>query len=390
MKNRKFFDEITDRTGTHSIKWDRVKEGGLAMWIADMDFRTPQAVTDSIIKRAENGIFGYTDIPDEWYCAYQKWWKDRYNFSINKEWLIFTTGVIPDISSIIRKMTTPAENVVVMTPVYNMFFDSILDNGRNVLESRLVYNDGKYSIDFADLEEKLANPQTSMMILCNPHNPTGNIWDRDILDKIGKLCKKYHVLVVSDEIHCDITKPGISYIPFASVSDVCRDNCITCVAPTKTFNIAGIQTAAVIVADENIRQRVITGLETDHLAETNVFAADAAAAAYSEGGEWLDDLREYLWENRQFAEKFIKERIPQIKPVESDATYLMWLDCTDIASDSDELKDFICERSGLYVSSGSAYRSNGGFLRFNIACPQKMLEDGLKRLEKSVKEWKCS
>ena len=240
------------------------------------------------------------------------------------------------------------------------------------------------------MEEKLANPQTSMMILCNPHNPTGNIWDRDILDKIGKLCKKYHVLVVSDEIHCDITKPGISYIPFASVSDVCRDNCITCVAPTKTFNIAGIQTAAVIVADENIRHRVITGLETDNLAETNVFAADAAAAAYSEGGEWLDDLREYLWENRQFAEKFIKERIPQIKPVESDATYLMWLDCTDIASDSDELKDFICERSGLYVSSGSAYRSNGGFLRFNIACPQKMLEDGLKRLEKSVKEWKCS
>ena len=205
MKNRKFFDEITDRTGTHSIKWDRVKEGGLAMWIADMDFRTPHAVTDSIIKRAENGIFGYTDIPDEWYCAYQKWWKDRYNFSINKEWLIFTTGVIPAISSIIRKMTTPAENVVVMTPVYNMFFDSILDNGRNVLESRLVYNDGKYSIDFADLEEKLANPQTSMMILCNPHNPTGNIWDRDILDRIGKLCKKYHVLVVSDEIHCDIT-----------------------------------------------------------------------------------------------------------------------------------------------------------------------------------------
>lgn len=198
------------------------------------------------------------------------------------------------------------------------------------------------------------------------------------------------MLVVSDEIHCDITKPGISYIPFASVSDVCRDNCITCVAPTKTFNIAGIQTAAVIVADENIRHRVITGLETDNLAETNVFAADAAAAAYSEGGEWLDDLREYLWENRQFAEKFIKERIPQIKPVESDATYLMWLDCTDIASDSDGLKDFICERSGLYVSSGSAYRSNGGFLRFNIACPQKMLEDGLKRLEKSVKEWKCS
>ena len=383
------FDKRTDRRNTGCMKWD-VKENELPMWVADMDFETAPQITQALIKRAEQGIFGYTIILDEWYEAYQNWWRSRHQFEIEKDWLIFCTGVVRAISSIVRKMTCVAENIVVLTPVYNIFFNSILNNGRNVLESRLSYKDGTYEIDFADLEEKLANPQTSMMILCNPHNPTGNIWDRDILDKIGKLCKKYHVLVVSDEIHCDITKPGISYIPFASVSDVCRDNCITCVAPTKTFNIAGIQTAAVIVADENIRHRVITGLETDHLAETNVFAADAAAAAYSEGGEWLDDLREYLWENRQFAEKFIKERIPQIKPVESDATYLMWLDCTDIASDSDELKDFICERSGLYVSSGSAYRSNGGFLRFNIACPQKMLEDGLKRLEKSVKEWKCS
>ena len=383
------FDKRTDRRNTGCMKWD-VKENELPMWVADMDFETAPQITQALIKRAEQGIFGYTIILDEWYEAYQNWWRSRHQFEIEKDWLIFCTGVVPAISSIVRKMTCVAENIVVLTPVYNIFFNSILNNGRNVLESRLSYKDGTYEIDFADLEEKLANPQTSMMILCNPHNPTGNIWDRDILDKIGKLCKKYHVLVVSDEIHCDITKPGISYIPFASVSDVCRDNCITCVAPTKTFNIAGIQTAAVIVADENIRHRVITGLETDHLAETNAFAADAAAAAYSEGGEWLDDLREYLWENRQFAEKFIKERIPQIKPVESDATYLMWLDCTDIASDSDGLKDFICERSGLYVSSGSAYRSNGGFLRFNIACPQKMLEDGLKRLEKSVKEWKCS
>ena len=243
MKNRKFFDEITDRTGTHSIKWDRVKEGGLAMWVADMDFRTPQAVTDSIIKRAENGIFGYTDIPDEWYCAYQKWWKDRYNFSINKEWLIFTTGVIPAISSIIRKMTTPAENVVVMTPVYNMFFDSILDNGRNVLESRLVYNDGKYSIDFADLEQKAADPSVRVLLLCNPHNPAGRVWTKQELTRIGDICIRNNVWVVADEIHCELVFPGHTYIPFASISQEFLMHSVTCTSPSKAFNLAGLQIA---------------------------------------------------------------------------------------------------------------------------------------------------
>ena len=274
------FDKEIDRKNTGSMKWD-VSEGELPMWVADMDFETAPEIIEAMIKRAKHGVFGYTLIQDDWYEAYQNWWKNRHQLEIKKEWLLFCTGVVPAISSIIRKMTTVAENVVVMTPVYNIFFNSILNNGRNVLESKLVYKDGVYQIDFEDLEEKLANPQTSMLLLCNPHNPVGKIWDKDTLAKIGELCVKHHVLVLSDEIHCDITRPGKEYIPFASVSDSCKYNSITCVAPTKTFNLAGIQTSAVIVPNETIRHKVNRGLNTDEVAEPNVFAAIAPVAAFN-------------------------------------------------------------------------------------------------------------
>lgn len=229
------FDKEVNRRNTGSMKWE-VSEGELPMWVADMDFETAPEITEAIIDRARYGVFGYTLIQDEWYQAYQDWWESRHGFKIEKNWLLFCTGVVPAISSIVRKMTTVGENVVVMTPVYNIFFNSILNNGRNVLESRLQYEKGVYQIDFEDLEEKLANPQTSLLILCNPHNPIGKIWDQEALGIIGELCLKHHVLVLSDEIHCDLTKPGKEYIPFASVSDVCKYNSITCVAPTKAFN----------------------------------------------------------------------------------------------------------------------------------------------------------
>lgn len=248
------FDKEVNRRGTGSMKWN-VGEYELPLWVADMDFETAPAVTKAIMDRAVQGIYGYTEVSEEWYLAYQNWWQDRHHFPIEKDWLIFCTGVVPAISSIVRKMTTVAEKIVVMTPCYNIFFNSIVNNGRNVLESRLHYEDGVYSIDQEDLEEKLADPQTSMLILCNPHNPVGKIWDRETLKRIGELCFKHHVLVLSDEIHCDITRPGMEYIPFASVSEHCKYNSITCVAPTKTFNLAGLQTAAVIVPDAALRHR---------------------------------------------------------------------------------------------------------------------------------------
>lgn len=383
------FDKEIDRKNTGSMKWD-VSEGELPMWVADMDFETAPEITEAMIKRAKHGVFGYTLIQDDWYEAYQNWWKKRHQFEIKKEWLLFCTGVVPAISSIIRKMTTVAENVVVMTPVYNIFFNSILNNGRNVLESKLVYKDGVYQIDFEDLEEKLANPQTSMLLFCNPHNPVGKIWDKDTLEKIGELCIKHHVLVLSDEIHCDITRPGKEYIPFASVSDSCKYNSITCVAPTKTFNLAGIQTSAVIVPNETIRHKVNRGLNTDEVAEPNVFAAIAPVAAFNYGAKWLDELREYLWENRNYVEQYVKNEIPDLSVVEADATYLLWLDCRKITENSSKICRFLRKETGLYVSSGRAYRNGNGFLRINLACQKEKVIDGMKRLKRGIQEYKKS
>lgn len=380
------FDEIIDRKNTGSLKWD-VPDGELPMWVADMDFRTAPVVTEAIAERAFHGIFGYTVAPDEWYEAYQSWWSSRHHFEIEKDWLVFCTGVVPAISSIIRKMTTVAEKVVVMTPVYNIFFNSILNNGRNILENRLKLENGVYEIDFKDLEKKLSDPQATLLLLCNPQNPAGKIWDKDTLKRIGDLCVKHHVLVLSDEIHCDLVKPSTEYVPFASVSENCRINSITCVAPTKAFNIAGIQSAAVIVPDEAIRHKVNRGLNTDEVAEPNVFAAIAPVAAFMHGGEWLDELRAYLWENRKQAEEYIDREIENVTAIRGEATYLLWIDCRAVTENSDQLCAYLRKRTGLYVCSGKEYRNGDGFLRMNLACPRTRLEDGLKRLKTGIEAY---
>ena len=381
------FDKHVNRRNTGSMKWD-VSEGELPMWVADMDFETAPEIKEAIIRRAEQGVFGYTLIEDEWYQAYQDWWESCHGFKIEKEWLIFCTGVVPAISSIVRKMTTVGENVVVMTPVYNIFFNSILNNGRKVQESRLRYENGVYHIDFEDLEEKLADPQTTMLILCNPHNPIGKIWDRETLALIGELCMKYHVLVVSDEIHCDLTIPEREYIPFASVSDICKFNSITCVAPTKAFNLAGIQTAAVIIPDENIRHKVNRGLNTDEVAEPNVFAAIAPVAAFEYGSIWLNKLRNYLWENRMYAEDYIKTKILDVSAVKAEATYLLWIDCRQVTGNSSELCRFLRKETGLYLSDGKEYRNGEGFLRMNLACQSEKVIDGMERLKQGIEKYK--
>lgn len=375
------FDKIINRRNTGSLKWD-VSENELPMWVADMDFQTAPEIQQAIIKRAEHGIFGYSIIPDEWYSTIINWWNKRHNFNMEKDWLIFSTGVVPSISSIVRKLTTPAENVVFMTPVYNIFYNSVVNNGRNVLECPLAYNGERYNIDFELLEEKLSNPQTSMLILCNPHNPTGQVWSKSVLKKIGDLCVKHSVIVVSDEIHCDLTEPNVNYTPFASVSEHCRNNSITCIAPTKSFNIAGLQTSAVVVPNKTLRHKVWRGLNTDEIAEPNAFAVTASVAAFSYGEEWLNQLRQYISDNKKYTVEFISREIPKIKVVSSEATYLMWFDCSKITQDTKTLSEFIREKTGLYVSYGGQFGGNGNlFLRFNVACPRKVLCDGLERLK---------
>ena len=380
------FDAPVNRRGTDSMKWD-VAENELPMWVADMDFQTAPDIIDALQKRVSEGVFGYTDVSDDWYNAYISWWKNRHGFTIDREWLMFCTGVIPAISSIVRKLTTSNEKVIIQTPVYNIFFNSIINNGCRVWESPLRYENGQYSMDFEDLETKMADPQASLMILCNPHNPVGRIWSKEELARVGELAQKYGVTVVSDEIHCDLTEPGKEYVPFASASDICRDVSITCIAPTKTFSIPGIQTSAIFVPNKFLRHKVWRGINTDEVAEPNVFAATAAIAAFEHGGPWLDELREYLFDNRHFVEKYVSENIPEISVVKGNATYLVWIDISKIGIPSDEAAARIRKETGLYLSAGTAYGDSGkDFLRMNVACTRANLEDGLGRLAQGIKK----
>lgn len=379
------FNKVINRRNTNSLKWD-VGEQELPMWVADMDFKTAQCVTDAIVNKAKSGVFGYQIVPDAWYDAYINWWKSRHGLEIKRDFLCFCTGVVPAITSSIKRLTNVGDNVVVLTPVYDIFFHSIENTGRHTLECPLAYENGRYSIDFADLEAKLAEPLSTLLLLCNPHNPVGKVWSKGDLARIGDLCAKHGVTVLSDEIHCDITAPGVNYTPFAAVSDVCREVSVTAISPSKAFNIAGLQSAAVFSSNEQIRAKVVRGLNSDEIAEPNAFAIEATVAAFSEeGAKWLDGLREHIAKNKATAVEFLRKSLPQVLPIEQDATYLMWLDCSALTDDGQKLADFIRAQTGLFVNCGNKYRGNGRyFLRLNVACPQSTLLDGLHRLKQGI------
>ena len=381
------FDKEVNRRNTNSEKWN-VADNELPMWVADMDFEAAPVIRKALDARFKHGIFGYAGITDEWYEAYIGWWKHRHGFTMERDWLIFATGVVPAISSMVRKLTTPAEKVLIQTPVYNIFFNSILNNGRVVLESPLVLKNNRYEMDFEQLEKDLSDTQTTLMILCNPQNPGGRIWTREELIKVAELCKKYGVTVISDEVHCDLTVEKRQYVPFASVSDTAREISITCMSPGKSFNIAGLHTAAVSVPNELLRNKVNRGLNTDEVAEPNVFAVEAAVAAYKGGGEWLDALNEYLDESRKIALDFIRSEIPEVKVIEKEATYLFWIDVRGLKYGGTGFAKELRMTTGLYLTDGRVYGKAGeGFLRMNIACTKKTLKDGLERLKTGVRLW---
>ena len=379
------FDKPVDRRSTGSIKWE-VGKDELPMWVADMDFESVPEIQEAVRKCAEHGIYGYVYITKDWYEAYQYWWETRHGFSIEKKWLLYADGVIPVLSGLIRRLTAPGENVVIQTPVYNHFFYSIRDNGRNVLEAPLRLKEDEYEMDFDALEKALARPETTLMILCNPQNPTGNIWGREDLSRVGELCRKHHVTVISDEIHCDITEPGYQYIPFASVSETCREISITCAAPSKTFNIAGLKSAAVIVPNEGLRSIVKRAIAVDDHNEANIFSVPAAVAAYRHGAGWVDELRDYLSGNRAYVTAYIKENIPGLHVISGKATYLMWLDAREITGEKPDLARELRMRTGLYLSEGADFGAPG-FLRLNIACPRSYLEDAMTRLKEGMESF---
>ena len=378
------FDSLPDRFGTGSLKWDECAPGELPMWVADMDFPAAPEIRKAIADRAAHGVFGYNIIPDEWSRAYIRWWRDRHGFEMSPDWLIFCAGVVPAISTCVRKLTTPAEKVLIETPVYNIFFNSILNNGRVPLEVPLFRDaEGRYHRDLEALEKAMADPQVTLMILCNPHNPVGRVWPAEELAAIGDLAKKYGVTVISDEIHCDLTDPGKSYVPFASVSEACRQVSVTCLAPTKTFNIAGIQTAAVCVPEPGLRHKVWRGLNTDEVAEPNTFAVPAAVAAFEKGGPWLDELREYIFQNKLLAVDALRALNIPVTP--SEATYLLWLDCSGVTDDTGELCDFIRSETGLVLSPGAQFGGDGRyFARLNLATSRSRLRDALSRFARAL------
>ena len=378
------FDNPPSRRGSNCFKWD-VGENELPMWIADMDFEAAPEIRAALQKRLDHGIFGYDDQGEAWYEAYQSWWRERHGLTIEKDWLIFSAGVVASISSLVRKLTTPNENVLIQTPVYNIFFNSIVNNGARVLESPLVYDGTNYSIDFTDLEEKLSDPQTTLMLLCNPHNPVGRIWSREELARIGALCKKHHVTVISDEIHCDLTAPGKAYVPFASVDGTCREISVTCIAPTKAFNLAGLHTSAVFAANPVLRHKSWRALNTDEVAEPNTFAAPAAVAAFTKGGAWLDEARAYIWENRKTVEDYVNRNLPGLRVVPGEATYLLWVDVSSLTKNVKHFTDRLRAETGLYVTPGTVYGASGeGFFRWNMACPRSTVEDALERLTRVI------
>lgn len=383
------FDTPVSRRHTDSLKWDlrpdqKLRPGQelLPMWVADMDFRTAPPVAEALRRRAESGVFGYSIVPEEYDDAVIGWWRSRHGFEMKKEWISFCTGVVPALSCAAQVFAGGGDRVIVQTPIYNCFYSSIVNNGGVVLENPLLPSGDHYDMDFDDLDRKLSQPDVKLMFLCNPHNPGGRVWSAEELARVGRLCAAHGVPIIADEIHCDLVFPGARYTPFASVDETCRMNSITCVSPSKTFNLAGLQTANVVIPNPELRGRMLRGMNAREIAEPNAFGAGALIAAYTRGAEWLDALLGYLSGNIRFASQFLAHHLPQLTLYRPEATYLLWIDCAGLGISSKALCERLLRETGLWITDGRTYGENGeGFVRINIACPRDRLADGLGRLK---------
>ncbi len=382
------FEEIVSRRGTNSYKWDSADSNSvLPMWVADMDFRTAPPIIDALARRVSHGIFGYTRVPDAYYEAVVGWFGRKHGWKMEREWIIYTSGVVPAVSAIIKALTVPGDKVLVQTPVYNCFFSSIRNNGCTVVSSPLVAVRDTYEMDFTDLERKAADPEVKVMLLCNPHNPTGRVWTRRELERVGEICIRHGVTVVSDEIHCELVYPGHVYTPFAAVSEDFRNHCITCVSPSKAFNIAGLQIADIVCADADVRTRIDRAINDNEVCDVNPFGVLATIAAYNEGEEWLMQLTEYLWQNYLRMKDFCSTQLSGFPLCNLEGTYLVWMDCRKLGMPSEKLEQVLKEEAGLWLNAGTMYGPEGeGFMRWNIACPRTVMLDGLNRFLEFVRK----
>lgn len=384
------FDKKLERRGTDCMKWDVVDkafeaEDVLPMWVADMDFETPKAVTDAIIRRATHGAFGYNVVPQSYYDALINWMKRRHGWDVKKEWIAYTPGVIPALYWSVGAFTKPGEKVLVQSPVYYVFYNAISVWEREAVCNQLVRTDEGYRIDFDDLEQKLSDPLVTMMIFCSPHNPVGRVWTREELEKVSALCVKHHVLLVSDEIHSDLVYRGHKHIPVASINEEAANNTILCVAPSKTFNLAGMCTANVIIPNKEIYDKFCAERRKSAIHTPDIFGMTALEAAYDHGEEWLEDLIDYLQDNYDYLEKWLAENLPMVKPLRPEGTYLIWLDFSALNMSKDELKTFLNTKARVAMDQGCWFGAGGeGFARMNIACHRSTLQEGLERIKKAI------
>ena len=377
------FDKQVNRRGTGSYKWDDIKEEGvIPLWVADMDFEAAPAIRQALTKRVEHGVFGYTKVDEGYYDAIISWQKRRHQWNVKREWILYTSGVVPAISCSIKALTLPGEKVLVQTPVFNCFFSSIRNQGCEIAENKLIRKGNSYVIDWDDFERQCSDEKTTVFLLCNPHNPAGRIWTREELARMGTICQYHHVRVISDEIHCELTMLGYTFIPFAAVNEANQNISVTLSSPSKAFNIAGLQNAYLICSDNEMRRRINHVINIYEVCDINPFGVVALKAAYNESETWLDELRSYIQENYNLLKNTFAESLPQIDVLKLEATYLAWVDIRKTGLSSDEATSKLLHKGKVFVSSGTLYgrQAGEGYLRINLACPRTTLEEGLRHI----------
>ncbi|AQR78348.1 MalY/PatB family protein [Paenibacillus larvae] len=388
------FDQLIHRKQTASKKWDGLKEvfgesDLLPMWVADMDFKSPLPVIEKMIQRANHGIFGYNLRPDSYYDTIVQWMSDKHQWSIRRDWICYSPGVMTAISLIISHFSEPWDSILIQPPVYAPFSQVIKRNNRKLVTSPLRYDNGRYLIDFDDLQKKL-DKGVKIFLLCSPHNPVGRVWTKDELKQVGEMCLKRNVLVISDEIHADLVYPGNSHTPFGSISKEFSGRSFVCTSPSKTFNLPGIQTANIIIPDRDLREKFETAAGNYYLEASNTFGVVATEAAYREGAEWLEQCLAYVKQNLEFLKDYINQHIPEIRVTESEGTYLAWLDCRGLHIDGKNLENLMIRQAKVAVVSGYTFGSEReGFIRINLAAPRALLKEGLDRINRAIKEKCC-
>jgi cystathionine beta-lyase len=385
------FDETPVREGTNCIKYDLRRETFgvkevIPMWVADMDFNTPDFIVKSLQKRLNHEIYGYSFRPPEYFLSIINWFKTRHNWQIEKEWISFCPGIVPALNFCTLAFTSPGDNIIVQPPVYFPFFSAAESHGRKLIYNRLIESDGKWVMDYDSLIASI-DGRTKMIFLSNPHNPIGRVWTPEELNRLADICLKYNILIISDEIHCDLVLPGYVHTPFASLSEKIAGNTITCIAPSKTFNLAGLSTSSVIISNPVLRKSFTGIVENLHIGNGNIFGTIASAAAYSFGHQWVDALLEYIDNNIDFVEDYFRKMIPEIIPVQPEATYMIWLDCQKFGMTGKELQHFFVHKAGIGMNEGSTFGPGGeGFMRMNVATTHQTVMKAMEQIEKAVAE----